>query len=38
MTLSANSDLKNILETVAVPGVGHSVGEIGRIRKAELDG
>ena len=36
MTLSANSDPKKTLETVAVPGFQHLLGELGRIRKVDL--
>ena len=38
MTLSAESDLRNILETVAVPGLGHKIADIGRILSVNIDG
>lgn len=36
MTLSANSDPKKTLETVAVPGFQQLLGDLGRVRKVEL--
>jgi ATP-binding protein involved in chromosome partitioning len=38
VTLSAKSDLGKIIETVTVPGLQHSIAEIGRVRKAEVSG
>lgn len=38
MTLSADSDLKATLNSTIVPGVEHSLGEIGRVRRADVDG
>jgi len=38
VTLSAESDLRNILETLAVPGLGHSVADIGRVRSCDIEG
>lgn len=38
VTLSANSDLRKTVETVAVPGLRHTVGELGRVHKADIEG
>lgn len=37
MTLSAESDLRNILETVAVPGLGHTIADIGKVLSCAID-
>jgi ATP-binding protein involved in chromosome partitioning len=36
--LSAETDLKSIIGAVQVPGVGHSVAEIGRVASVAVDG
>lgn len=37
MTLSANSDLKKVVETVVVPGLRHSIGDLGRVLSISLE-
>ncbi len=37
MTLSAKTDLRSILETVAVPGLDYSIADVGRVRKVDVD-
>jgi ATP-binding protein involved in chromosome partitioning len=36
VTLSADSELRKALKSVAVPGLGHTIGEIGRVASAEI--
>ncbi|MGH8193203.1 MAG: iron-sulfur cluster carrier protein ApbC [Woeseiaceae bacterium] len=38
MTLSTDSDLKETLQSVLVPGIPHPLGDIGRVRRADVDG
>ena len=36
--MSADSELRTALKSIAVPGLGHTIGEIGRVASAAIDG
>lgn len=38
MTLSSDSDLKGALGAAIVPGIGHALSEVGRVRRADVEG
>ena len=38
MTLSADSDLKEVLASILVPGIDKPISEVGRVLRAELSG
>jgi len=38
VTLSAESDLKQSIGAVQLPGIGHSVADVGRVARADVDG
>ena len=37
VTLSADSELREALKSIAVPGLGYSIGDIGRVASAEIE-
>jgi len=38
MTLAADTDLQEVLKSLPLPGMPHTIGEVGRVLRAETDG
>jgi ATP-binding protein involved in chromosome partitioning len=38
MTLAVDTDLQEVLKSIPVPGMPHTIGEVGRVLRAETDG